>query len=73
MKRNNRATHFYAVMAVVCALMAILVLATANKNNWGGLPMQRVIAAVLAITSVAFSTYLIPEIGKNERRKKKGE
>ena len=61
------------IMAIVCAVMAVLVHATANENNFGGLPLQRMIVVVLAITSVAFTTRLVPAGDKSERRKNKRE
>ena len=53
--------------------MAVLNLVTENENNFGGLPVQRMIVVVLAITSVAFTTRLVPAGDKSERREKKGE
>ena len=64
MKTNKKTKLFYLAMSLVCAVMAILILATANENNWGGLALQRTIAVVLGITSVAFSTRLVPPGGK---------
>ena len=48
MNPNKKANQFYVIMAIVCAVMAVLVHATANENNFGGLPLQRMIVVVLS-------------------------
>ena len=73
MDPNRKTNRFYMIMAIVCAVMAVLVQATANEKNFGGLPFQRMIVVVLAITSVAFTARLVPVGDKSERRKNKGE
>ena len=64
MKTDKNFNLFNLLMSLVCGLLAILILLTANPNNWGGMELQRMIAIVLAITSVAFSTRLVPPRGK---------
>lgn len=60
MNTENSAKKFYLIMSIVCALMAILVFITANKNILGGIAQQRMLVMVLVMTSIAFFSRLVP-------------
>jgi len=64
MKPGKKEKLFYIVMSLICGIMAVLILVTANANNWGGLVLQQTMAVILAISSVAFSTKLVPPSGR---------
>jgi len=70
MKKKHKALSFDLVMAMVCAVLAMLVFLTADENMRGGIAAQHTIVLILAITSGAFFTRLVPPGGKQERRKK---
>lgn len=64
MNADKKTNQFYAILAVGCAIMAILIFATAKDETWGGIPLQRMIGWVLIITTISFLTKLIKPIEK---------
>jgi hypothetical protein len=64
MNADKKTNQIYAILAVVCAIMAVLIFATAKEETWGGVPLQRMIGWVLIITSISFFSKLNPPKGK---------
>ena len=64
MNADKKTNQIYAILAVVCAIMAVLIFATAKEESWGGIPLQRMIGWVLIITTVSFLTKLIKPVEK---------
>jgi len=58
MNTDKKANQIYAIIAVLCTSMAVLVFATAREETWGGIPLQRMIGWVLIITALSFFSKL---------------